>query len=194
MFAATDGDPSEPVGGAAGQMLSLAQAIVHGSGEDHDTLVSLPNCSFHVLPPGRARFHAIQHGAFHWSERYHCRSSSGDFKESARTIGPLRPGHFTYASSLVATMTCVQQAKISEAAAACVGRAASFLAACARPALTISGSSTPEELCSALTDLVAAAELFGCKPSFWRWAGDAASLLGRSADAETYRARAPGDT
>lgn len=90
-------------------------------------------------------------------------------------------------------MTYVQQVKVSEMAASCVGRAASFLAACARPALNISGGSTPEELCCALADLVAAAELFGCKPSFWRWAAEAASLLGRPAEAETYRKRAPGE-
>ena len=87
-------------------------------------------------------------------------------------------------------MTDVQHAKVSGAAAACIGRAGSFLAACSRPALRISAGSTPEELYSALTDLVAAAELFGCKPSFWKWAADSASLLGRSAEAETYRKRA----
>ena len=103
------------------------------------------------------------------------------------------PGCFTYASSFVLTMTHLQQAKVREMAASCVGRAASLLAACARPALSISGGSTPEELSAALTDLVAAAELFGCKPSFWRWAADAASLLGRPAEAETYRKRAPGE-
>lgn len=79
-----------------------------------------------------------------------------------------------------------------DTAASCVGHAASFLAACARPALSISASSTPEELSSALTDLVAAAELFGCKPSFWRWAADAACLLGRGTEAETYRKRFSG--
>ena len=76
-------------------------------------------------------------------------------------------------------------------AASCVSRAASFLAACSRPALSISARSTPQELSSALTDLVAVAELFGCKPSFWRWAAEAASLLGHSAEAETFRKRAP---
>ena len=109
-----------------------------------------------------------------WRERYHCRSSSGDFK--------------------VLNMTYVQQSKIRETAASCIGRAASFLAACARPALNISGDSTPEELSSALEDLVAAAELFGCKPSFWRWAADAASLLGSPAEAETYRKRSSGES
>ncbi|MGB6489263.1 MAG: hypothetical protein WBE91_20530 [Steroidobacteraceae bacterium] len=78
-------------------------------------------------------------------------------------------------------------------AASSLGRAASLLAACARPALSISASSTPEELTSALTDLVAAAELFGCKPSFWQWAAEAASLLGRSTEAETYRKRFAGN-
>ncbi len=78
----------------------------------------------------------------------------------------------------------------AEIAASCVGRAASFLAACSRPALSITASSTPGQLCAALADLVAAAELFGRKPSFWNWAADAASLLGRSAEAETYRKRA----
>jgi hypothetical protein len=86
-------------------------------------------------------------------------------------------------------MTDMQRAKVSGTAASCIGNAASSLAACSRPALSISASSTPEELSAALTDLVAAAELFGCKPSFWRWAADAASLLGRSAEAETYRKR-----
>ncbi|MHB8811792.1 MAG: hypothetical protein ACYDAE_00830 [Steroidobacteraceae bacterium] len=75
-------------------------------------------------------------------------------------------------------MNDLHQESLSANAAACLGRAASFLAACARPALSISANSTPEELSSALTELVAAAELFGCKPSFWRWAADAASLLG----------------
>lgn len=91
-------------------------------------------------------------------------------------------------------MTYMPQAKVSETASSCVGRAASLLAACSRPALTITGDSTQEELSSALSDLVAAAELFGCKPAFWRWAADAASLLGRPAEAETYRKRAPLDT
>lgn len=87
----------------------------------------------------------------------------------------------------------MQEAKVCEMAASCLGRAASLLAACARPALSISAGSTPEELSSALTDLVAAAELFGSKPSFWQWAADAASLLGRQADAEIYRKRVPGE-
>lgn len=89
------------------------------------------------------------------------------------------------------TMADVSQAKDSGMTASCLGRAASFLAACSRPALSISASSTPEELSSALTDLVAAAELFGCKPSFWRWAADAASLLGLGTEAETCRRRMP---
>jgi len=86
-------------------------------------------------------------------------------------------------------MTDVKPANVSGDTAACIGRAASFLAACSRPALSISAGSTHEELSSALTDLVAAAELFGCKPSFWKWAADSASLLGRTAEAETYRRR-----
>jgi len=49
--------------------------------------------------------------------------------------------------------------------------------------------STEQQLSSALGDLVAAAELFGCKPPFWRWAADAAALLGLNADADTYRSR-----
>jgi hypothetical protein len=85
----------------------------------------------------------------------------------------------------------VHQAKLSGSVASCLGRAASFLAVCSRPALSVSSNSTPEELSSALTELVGAAELFGCKPAFWRWAADAASLLGRSADAEIYRKRQP---
>jgi hypothetical protein len=90
-------------------------------------------------------------------------------------------------------MTDVQQSKVSGSAASCIGHAASSLAACSRPALSISAGSTPEELSTALADLVAAAELFGCKPSFWRWAADAASLLGRSSEAETYRKRFTGN-
>ena len=90
-------------------------------------------------------------------------------------------------------MSQVHQTKVSASAASCLVRAASFLAACSRPALSVSSSSTPDELASALTDLVAAAESFGCKPSFWRWAADAASYLGRSADAQTYRKRGGGE-
>lgn len=86
-------------------------------------------------------------------------------------------------------MSDVHQEKLSVHTAACLGRAASFLAACSRPALSISADSTSGQLSSALTELVAAAELFGCKPSFWRWVADAASLLGRNADADTYRSR-----
>jgi hypothetical protein len=89
-------------------------------------------------------------------------------------------------------MTDAKQAKVSGDTTACIGRAASFLAACSRPALSIGVNSTHEELSSALTDLVAAAELFGCKPSFWKWAADSASLLGRTAEAETYRKRCSG--
>jgi hypothetical protein len=90
-------------------------------------------------------------------------------------------------------MSQVHEASLSSSVASCLGRAMSFLAVCSRPALTVGSSSTPEELSSALTGLVAAAELFGCKPSFWRWAADAASLLGRTADAETYRKRLGGE-
>lgn len=79
-------------------------------------------------------------------------------------------------------MNDVDQAKISASAVACLGRAASFLAACARPALSIGAKSAPEELSSALTELVTAAELFACKPAFWRWVAEAASLLGRAVD------------
>jgi hypothetical protein len=86
-------------------------------------------------------------------------------------------------------MTHTEQAQVAATAASCLSQAASLLAACARPALGIGANSTPEELSSALTDVVSAAELFGCKPSFWRWAADAASLLGRSTEAETYRKR-----
>lgn len=72
---------------------------------------------------------------------------------------------------------------------ACLERAASFLAGCARPASSLGAGATPDEVSASLTELVTAAELFGCKPSFWRWAADAATLLGRSADADTYRRR-----
>jgi hypothetical protein len=77
-------------------------------------------------------------------------------------------------------------------AAECLAQAASLLAACARPAIGVGAHSTPEQLSSALTDLVSAAELFGCKPPFWRCAADAAALLGRDSDALNWRARAGG--
>jgi hypothetical protein len=83
----------------------------------------------------------------------------------------------------------VTQEKISHVTAACLMQAASFLAACSRPAITVSARSSMEELSTALSELVASAELFGCKPSFWRWAADAAAHLGKSADAEKYRNR-----
>jgi hypothetical protein len=86
-------------------------------------------------------------------------------------------------------MDPVPQTKVSGAAATCITQAASFLAECSRPALDVSDQSTPEQFCSALADVVSAAELFGCKPSFWRWAADAAELLGHAADAETYHQR-----
>jgi hypothetical protein len=73
--------------------------------------------------------------------------------------------------------------------AVCLEQAASFLAACARPAVSIGADATPAQLSSALTELVTAAELFGCKPSFWHWAAEAATLLGRGADADTFRKR-----
>jgi hypothetical protein len=72
-------------------------------------------------------------------------------------------------------------------------RAASLLAACARPAVSVGAASTPAELSAALTEVVAAAELFGCKPSFWRSAAEAAMSLGRRADADTYRRRSGGE-
>ena len=72
-------------------------------------------------------------------------------------------------------------------------QAASFLAACARPALSVGAESTPAQLSAALTELVTTAELFGCKPSFWRWAAEAATLLGRGAEAEIYRRRGGGE-
>jgi len=90
-------------------------------------------------------------------------------------------------------MTHVRQAADPAAAAACLARAASFLAACARPAIGVGSDSTPEQLCRALAELVSVAELFGCKPSFWRWAADAAVLLGRDAEARSLRARSGGD-
>jgi len=74
-------------------------------------------------------------------------------------------------------MSVAQQA-VSAAVAACLVRAASCLAACSRPALDGGPDSTAEQLSSSLTSLVSAAECFGCKPSFWRWAADAARLLG----------------
>ena len=86
-------------------------------------------------------------------------------------------------------MSPVQQQETPGDAASHLQRAASFLAACARPALSVGPGSTPAELSSALTELVMTAEMFGCKPSFWRWAAEAATLLERSAEAETYRMR-----
>jgi hypothetical protein len=44
-------------------------------------------------------------------------------------------------------------------------------------------------LSSALSTLVATAEMFGCPPPFWRFVADAAKLLGRQADAQVYRQR-----
>jgi hypothetical protein len=90
-------------------------------------------------------------------------------------------------------MSSPAEEKAGGDAAAHVLRAASFLAACARPALSVGAGSTPTELSSALTELVTAAELFGCKPAFWRWAAEAAAVLDRGADAETYRRRSGGE-
>ena len=78
-------------------------------------------------------------------------------------------------------------------AASHLTRAASFLAACARPAQSVNAASTPAELSAALTELVMTAEMFGCQSSFWRWAAEAATLLERGADAETYRKRIGGE-
>lgn len=77
----------------------------------------------------------------------------------------------------------------SDAALACLKRAASSLAACSRPALSVDTDATEQQVSAALADLVAAAELFGCKPLFWQCAADAAALLGLDADADTYRKR-----
>jgi len=85
------------------------------------------------------------------------------------------------------------QEEIRADAAAHLERAASFLAACARPALSVGADSTPAQLSSALTELVMTAEMFGCKPSFWRWAAEAATLLDRDADAQQYRSRIGGE-
>lgn len=82
----------------------------------------------------------------------------------------------------------------SAAALPCLKQAASCLAACSRPALSIDIHSTEQQLSSALSDLVSAAELFGCKASFWRWAADAAVSLALDADAATYRSRYGGET
>lgn len=86
-------------------------------------------------------------------------------------------------------MSSVPEEPVAGDAASHLERAASFLAACARPALSVGAESTPAQLSSALTELVMTAELFGCKPAFWRWAAEAATLLERRADAETYRKR-----
>lgn len=86
-------------------------------------------------------------------------------------------------------MSHLDQQQRSGAALACLKRAASCLASCSRPALSIEVDSTEQQLSSALGDLVAAAELFGCNPAFWRWAADAAALLALDADADTYRRR-----
>lgn len=90
-------------------------------------------------------------------------------------------------------MNSARQEEVAGDVASHLEQAASFLAACARPALSVGAGSTPAQLSSALTELVTTAELFGCKPSFWRWAAEAASLLARSADAETYRKRSGGE-
>jgi hypothetical protein len=90
-------------------------------------------------------------------------------------------------------MNPVQQQELAGDAASHLQQAASFLAACARPALSLGTESTPAELAAALTELVTTAELFGCKPSFWRWAAEAATSLGRGADADTYRKRIGGE-
>lgn len=90
-------------------------------------------------------------------------------------------------------MSSEYQDEVPGDAATHLTRAASFLAACARPALSVDAESTPAQLSSALTELVMTAELFGCKPSFWRWAAEAATLLERGADAETYRKRIGGE-
>lgn len=87
-------------------------------------------------------------------------------------------------------MSPVPEDELAGDAASHLERAASLLAACARPALSLDAESTPAELGSALTELVTAAELFGCQPAFWRRAAEAAALLGRDADADTYRRRA----
>jgi hypothetical protein len=90
-------------------------------------------------------------------------------------------------------MNSLHQEESSADAVSSLERAASLLAACARPALSVGAESTPAQLSSALTELVMTAELFGCKPAFWRWAAQAAALLDRSADAETYRKRGGGE-
>ena len=86
-------------------------------------------------------------------------------------------------------MSQTREAKVSDGAAPCLEQAASFLAGCARPAVSIGTDSTPEQLAAALTELVSAAEFFGCKPSFWHWAAEAAALLGRGDAAAIYRRR-----
>lgn len=81
------------------------------------------------------------------------------------------------------------QLVVAGAAAACLCKASSFLATCSRPNIKLGIQSTTPELSAALTDLVSAAVLFGCKRSFWRWAADAAHLLGRSEEGESFRQR-----
>jgi hypothetical protein len=83
---------------------------------------------------------------------------------------------------------------LSGDAADCLARASACLAACSRPALHLGSDSTPEQLSAALTELVAAAEMFGCSSEFWRWAARAAALLGRGADSETFGKRSGGET
>ena len=90
-------------------------------------------------------------------------------------------------------MDPVPQEELPGDAASSLQRAASLLAACARPALSLGAGSTPAQLSAALTELVMTAELFGCKPAFWRFAAQAAALLDRSADAQTYRERGGGE-
>ena len=63
------------------------------------------------------------------------------------------------------------------------------LAACSRPALSVDVHSTDDQFSAALAELVATAEMFGCKPPFWHWATETAQRLGQTADAQKYRER-----
>jgi len=88
-------------------------------------------------------------------------------------------------------MQDMSQTKTAAAIAASLGHAASCLAACSRPSSGVGEDSSAEEFSAALKELVSAAELFGCQASFWRWAAEAAELLGHGADAHKYRERVP---
>jgi|HubBroStandDraft_5_1064220.scaffolds.fasta_scaffold154248_2 hypothetical protein len=86
-------------------------------------------------------------------------------------------------------MSEIRHVNVTDAAVNALARAAASLAVCQRPAGGAATNSSPDELASSLSELVSSAELFGCRPVFWKWAADAADALGRSAEAQAYRQR-----